>query len=61
VLLEAGQQVSSAAPLEWDRTRSSVDTCDGERPRATGGGATYHLSVSINGIASTNTASFQLG
>ena len=34
VLLTAGQQVTSATPLTWDRTRSSVDTCQGERPQA---------------------------
>lgn len=60
VLLAAGQQVTSSAPLTWDRTRSSVDSCQSERPSAAGGGATYHLSVAIDGIASTNTASFQL-
>jgi len=60
VLLTAGQEVTSSTPLVWDRTRSSVDTCQSERPQAPGGGATYHLSVSINGISSTNTASFQL-
>lgn len=60
VMLTAGQQVTSATPLTWDRTRSSVDTCQSERPQAPGGGATYHLSVSINGIASSNTAPFQL-
>ncbi|WP_209305593.1 hypothetical protein [Microbacterium sp. dk485] len=60
VLLTAGQETTSSAPLTWDRTRSSVDTCDGDRPSAPGGGATYHLSVSIGGIASTNTAPFIL-
>lgn len=61
VMLEAGQTVSSAAPLEWDRTRSSVSTCDDEaRPRAAGGGATYHLWVEIGGIGSLDTAMFLL-
>lgn len=60
VLLAAGQQTTSATPLTWDRTRSSVDTCDGERPAAPGGGATYHLSVAIGNIAASNTAPFQL-
>lgn len=60
VVLTAGQQVTSSTPLAWDRTRSSVDTCQGERPAAPGGGATYHLSVAVGGIASTNTAPFQL-
>jgi hypothetical protein len=61
VTLTAGQSVQSASPLTWDRTRSSVDTCNStSRPRAGAGGATYHLSVSIGGIPSTQTASFQL-
>ena len=60
VLVSAGQEVMSAAPLTWDRTRSSVDSCQGDRPQAAGGGATYHLRVAIGGLSSTNTASFQL-
>lgn len=61
VTLEAGQSVGSAAPLAWDRTRSAVATCgEDSRPRAAGGGASYHLSVSIGGIASTQTAQFLL-
>lgn len=60
VTLAAGQQVTSAAPLTWDRTRSSVGSCDSERPFAPGGGATYHLSVSIGGIPSAGTAAFIL-
>lgn len=60
VTLEPGQTVSSSAPLTWDRTRSSVGSCGSERPYAPGGGATYHLSVSIGGIPSAGTASFVL-
>ncbi|OZD56797.1 hypothetical protein CH252_04715 [Rhodococcus sp. 06-1477-1B] len=60
VTLAAGQVVTSSAPLTWDRTRSSVSSCGGERPYAPGGGATYHLSVSIGGIPSSGTASFIL-
>ncbi|MCJ1706239.1 hypothetical protein [Microbacterium sp. VKM Ac-2923] len=60
VTLAAGQAVTSSAPLTWDRTRSSVSSCDGERPYAPGGGSTYHLSVSIGGIPSAGTASFVL-
>jgi hypothetical protein len=61
VLLAAGQSVQSAAPLTWDRTRSAVGTCaDADRPRAPGGGATYHLAVEIGGIASTEDAQLLL-
>jgi len=61
VLLAAGQTVASAAPLTWDRTRSSVGTCaDGGRQNAPGGGASYHLSVEIGGISSTQSTQILL-
>ncbi|MFV0319498.1 MAG: hypothetical protein ACK5IN_03845 [Microbacterium sp.] len=60
VLLAAGQKVTSAAPLEWDRTRSSVATCEGQRPSAPGGGASYHLTVEIAGAESNGSAQFLL-
>jgi hypothetical protein len=61
VMLAVGQTVESAAPLEWDRTRSSTTTCDDEsRSRASGGGATYYLSVSVAGIPSLEEAMFLL-
>lgn len=61
VLLAAGQSVSSAAPLTWDRTRSSVSTCgESARQIAPGGGASYHLSVEIGGIASTQSTQMLL-
>jgi hypothetical protein len=61
VLIGAGQTVTSASPLEWDRTRSAVGTCaDETRPRAPGGGASYHLSVEIGGISSTEPHQFLL-
>ena len=51
----------SAAPLTWDRTRSSVSTCgESNRQIAPGGGASYHLSVEIGGIASTQTTQMLL-
>ncbi|REJ08760.1 hypothetical protein DY023_00265 [Microbacterium bovistercoris] len=53
VTLKAGQSVDSAQPVVWDRTRSSVKTCDDKnRPKAPGGGASYHVSVSIGGFDS---------
>ncbi|MFC4137562.1 MULTISPECIES: hypothetical protein [unclassified Microbacterium] len=53
VTLKAGQSVDSAQPVVWDRTRSSVNTCgDKNRPKAPGGGASYHVSVSIGGFDS---------
>jgi hypothetical protein len=62
VTIAAGQSVTSAAPVTWDRTRSSVDSCqDPNRATAPGGGASYHLAVAIGGIPSTSTAQFILG
>ncbi|GAA3939692.1 hypothetical protein [Microbacterium soli] len=51
--LKAGTTVSTLTPVVWDRTRSAEDTCDQEnRSRAPGGGASYHVSVSIGGFDS---------
>lgn len=53
VTLKAGQTVDSVKPVVWDRTRSSVKTCgDKNRPHAPGGGASYHVTVSIGGFDS---------
>lgn len=61
VTLTADSTVTSATPIVWDRTRSSVETCEsGDRPRAAGGGATYNLSVEIGGFPSAETVSFLL-
>ncbi|QCQ18210.1 hypothetical protein EHF32_11075 [Microbacterium sp. RG1] len=61
VTLTAGQTVTSATPITWDRTRSAVDTCqNANRPKAPGGGASYHLAVSIGGIPSAQSAQFLL-
>lgn len=61
VTITAGQKLPSSQPLTWDRTRSSADSCDsGERPGAPAGGASYHLTVEIGGITSTDTAQFIL-
>lgn len=61
VLIAPGQSVSSATPLVWDRTRSSVSSCDAtDRQRAPGGGASYFLSVEIGGVASSDPAQMLL-
>jgi hypothetical protein len=56
VTLEPAQVVSSSEPLVWDRTRSS----DGERSAVPGGGASYHLEVSVDGFESESTKQFLL-
>ena len=59
--LTAGTTVTSKDPVTWDRTRSSVDTCDQEnRQRAPGGGASYHVEVSIGGFTSPTTTQILL-
>jgi len=56
VTLSAGQTVTSATPVVWDRTRSDVGTCaDENRTRAPGGGASYHVTVSIGGFDAATT------
>ncbi|MBO0980736.1 hypothetical protein [Microbacterium sp. SD291] len=54
--LAAGATVVSKVPVTWDRTRSSVETCAQEnRPRAPGGGASYHVGVEIGGFTAVAT------
>ena len=54
--LAAGATVVSKVPVTWDRTRSSVETCAQEnRPRAPGGGASYHVAVEIGGFKAAAT------
>lgn len=59
--LTAGTTVTSKDPVTWDRTRSSVETCAQEnRQRAPGGGASYHVEVSIGGFTSPTSAQILL-
>lgn len=58
VQLAPGQTVSSVTPIPWDRSRSSVDTCDRDRPTAPPG--YFHLQVSIGGIQGADTRMFRL-
>jgi hypothetical protein len=60
VSLAPGTPVSSSVPLVWDRTRSGPDTCEGPREAVPAGGASYHLEVSVDGIASEASKQFQL-
>ena len=46
--------------LQWDRTRSSTDTCDVPRESVIAGGASYHLEVSIGDLDSKSTKQFLL-
>jgi hypothetical protein len=60
VSLTPGTPISSSVPIVWDRTRSSAETCDTPRESVPAGGASYHLSVSVDGFASSTTKQFQL-
>ncbi|WIB60404.1 hypothetical protein DEJ13_00850 [Curtobacterium sp. MCLR17_007] len=59
VTIKAGQTLTTPA-IAWDRTRSSTTTCDSSRPSVTGGGASYHLQVSVGNITSADSAQFIL-
>ncbi|MCU1482944.1 MAG: hypothetical protein JWQ19_3730 [Subtercola sp.] len=59
-MLEPGKTITST-PFAWNRTRSSKDSCASTSPPTVpAGGAAYHLSVSVDGIASTQSAQFIL-
>ncbi|HEY8281017.1 MAG TPA: hypothetical protein VIG28_00940 [Leifsonia sp.] len=60
VLLQPGKTISSQTPLQWDRTRSDPTTCQQARPQVPAGGASYHLAVTVAGIASATTQQFSL-
>lgn len=50
----------STVPIEWDRTRSSSDTCTAEREQVTAGGAAYNLSVRVGDFTSQESKQFIL-
>ena len=59
-MLEPGVALATT-PFAWDRTRSDPATCDAtDRPQVTAAGASYHLDVTINGVASAETKQFLL-
>ena len=59
-VLEPGVALTTT-PFPWDRTRSAADTCEStDRPAVTAAGASYHLEVTINGVAATDTKQFLL-
>jgi hypothetical protein len=58
VVLEPGVP-KSTTPFPWDRTRSSVDTCAGDRPAVPSGGVSYHLTVKLGDLESAETRQFE--
>lgn len=59
VALEPGAP-QSTMPIEWDRSRSSTDTCTAERDQVTAGGAAYNLSVVVGDFSSSESRQFIL-
>ena len=57
--LKAGETKKSAAN-DWYRVRSSSSGCGAEQNPVTAAGASYHLSVSVNGLTSKATQQFVL-
>ncbi|KQO97510.1 hypothetical protein [Leifsonia sp. Leaf264] len=55
VTLKPNVPIGSAAPLTWDRTRSSADSCDGDRETVPAGGASYKLTVTVGDVTSDPT------
>lgn len=52
-ILEPSKSVSST-PFPWNRTRSNAADCTATNPpQVVAGGASYHLTVVVNGISST--------
>jgi hypothetical protein len=47
-------------PITWDRTRSSTDTCNTTRDPVIAEGASYHLTVVVGTLTSTNDRQFLL-
>lgn len=58
-VLEPGKELTTT-PFAWDRTRSSKDSCQADRPQVTAGGATYRLSVSLGEAKSASDVAFLL-
>jgi len=59
LVLEPGV-ATPTTPFAWDRTRSSADTCESDRPQVTAGGATYRLSVELGDAKSAEDTPFLL-
>lgn len=59
VILDPGEELTTEA-VEWDRTRSSTETCDISRDEVAAGGASYHLRVEAAGVSGSGTAQFLL-
>lgn len=59
LILKPNEPVSPP-PIAWDRTRSDPSTCEAERPLVPGGGASYHLGVTVGELTTEDTRQFLL-
>ncbi|WP_087014064.1 hypothetical protein [Leucobacter sp. 7(1)] len=59
VIVDPGKPVESE-PVQWDRTRSSTETCAITRDPVNADGASYHLRVTVAGTQGSGTAQFLL-
>ena len=59
ILLKPGKTLTST-PITWDRTRSDKTTCTDKRPAVPAAGAAYHLTTSVDGVASKTYKQFLL-
>lgn len=59
VVLQPGVP-KAGPPITWDRTRSATDTCDIARDPVVAEGASYHLTVTVGDLTSTNSRQFLL-
>ncbi|GAB2566990.1 hypothetical protein [Leucobacter ruminantium] len=59
VILDPGKPLTTDT-VQWDRTRSTPDTCEVPREPVAAGGASYHLAVAAGGATSTDTVQFIL-
>lgn len=59
VILDPGKPLTSEA-LPWVRERSDPSTCGVEREKVPAGGASYHLTATVGGVSSVETAQFLL-
>ena len=57
--LQPGVAVTTA-PFAWNRTRSDAASCDADREQIAAGGASYHLNVILDGVASADSKQFIL-
>lgn len=59
VILDPGKELTSESVV-WNRTRSSVESCEITRDPVAAGGASYHLWATVGGVRSAESQQFLL-